>query len=536
MFTPMAPMSAATAPAPVDYAAQFAEPAPSPAEQYYTTAQFEGPPVQQQQVDPASVAAALEFQVRYQGYQPTMADIQTLAPQDRDRIARLAQMQAPVYHPGTASRPEATLPTTSSVATEAPANYDEQRAQLDATYQGGQAALQTKALTQQEILQSQILKARDERAQLERRVQAEQSYQSAIQAQQQASFAKAKRMQEAVAARKVDPARVFKSVPAVGIAAMLADAMLALGGAGQRANTMTSIIERDTALQMAEIDKMGADADNALAMVSREFDGDLAQAQAALNVTKAEMAKQEVITQAAEVGLKELPASIQQELAQLDRWKLEQERLLGESAKTRAQQNYQYQAAQAGSAGYWSAPGLDDQAKRAGAIATIDKALPPGQAQEPISQERVTKLGEKRTNIAKSRASTARAMATIEGYEARNQGVFTSVPGTGWLNKLPSQEGRMVQSEINAAVMEYGRAISGADISAEQQAQLRSIVVGNGTLAEIKHGLQMIRDKIDEEERSTEAQYTAQERAVYESRKGEVEEAALANPGGGTPR
>lgn len=528
---------------PVDYAAQFAAPEPpSPAEQYYTGVQFGAPTTPaaaQQSVSPESVAAALEFQVRYQGYQPTMGDIQALAPQDRDRIARLAQMQSPVYHPGTASRPEATLPTTSSVVTEAPANYDEQRDRIDQTYLSGASAITSKALTQKEILEGQLLRARDERAQLERKVQAEQQYQDSIRSQQQVAFQRAKRMRDNVAAKRVDPARVFKAVPAVGIAAAFADAMYALGGAGPQ-HTMRDLIEQDTALQMAEIEKLGADADNALAMVAREFDGDLAQAQAAINVTKADIAKREATTMAAEIGLQELPAAMQQEIAQLDQWALEQERLLGESAKTRAQQNYQYQAAQQGSPGYYSAPTLKEQGERAGAIATIDKALP---GAEPVSardalrqQERVTKLGEKRTSIGKARASTDRALATIEGYEASNQGILTTVPGVGWLNYLPSQQGRMVQAEIDAAIADYGRAVSGAALTDSERENLRRIIVGKGTLAEVKHGLAMVRDKINDEERSTEAQYTSEERALYEARKGDVEASALANPGGGTPR
>lgn len=540
LFSPIAPMSSA----PPDYAAQFAAPEPpSPAEQYYTGVQFDAPTTPaaaQQSVSPESVAAALEFQVRYQGYQPTMGDIQALAPQDRDRIARLAQMQAPVYHPGTASRPEATLPTTSSVVTEAPANYDEQRNRIDQTYLSGANALTSKALTQKEILEGQLLRARDERAQLERKVQAEQQYQDSIRSQQQAAFQRAKRMRDEVASKRVDPARVFKAVPAVGIAAAFADAMYALGGAGPQ-HTMRDLIERDTALQMAEIEKLGADADNALAMVAREFDGDLAQAQAAINVTKADIAKREATTMAAEIGLQELPAAMQQEIAQLDQWALEQERLLGESAKTRAQQNYQYQAAQQGSAGYYSAPTLKEQGERAGAIATIDKALPAGAEQVSVRdelrrEERVTKYGEKMTALVKARASADRVDQTISGYEAANQGIFTTVPGVGWLNYFPAQEGRKVLAEVNAALSDYGRAQSGATLTEQERADLRMIVRGRGTLEDLKHGMSIIRDKIDAEERATQAQYTAEERATYTARKGAVEAQANAQQQEGAPR
>jgi hypothetical protein len=276
-------------------------------------------------------------------------------------------VNSPVQVPYSPAQPDRTLPTTSSESISGAANAPQIRGAYDQAAASRDLATAARADYEQKRLQEQLLVTTRRRQQLEQEVSAREAKLSEIQSAADAAKQKALNMREQVRSRQIDSGRLFREKPWAAAAAMFADVMFALAGQARTGdqNTVWQLVARDTQLQRMEIEKLGMDADNALADVAVEFDGNLDAAEAALNIAKSQAIENQMAAQAAAMGLKELPVAVLEMFAKNDLERAKEEEKIGESTKIQKSQSMKFIEGRAASGGYRRPATDEERLKRA---------------------------------------------------------------------------------------------------------------------------------------------------------------------------
>ena len=323
---------------------------------------------------------------------------------------------------------------------------------------------------------------------------------------------------DAIGKKQVDPGRIFRGAGAISaIGYIISDALGSYSAAligQQHQSLMQRVIDRDVALQEHEIQREGDRANNALAGLIREYNGDKQQATATLKYLMTSAAQAKAQELAALTRGNQNQAAAAELLAKFDMQREQQEEDIARrsAGKVTTKMVTGYQSAAAVGAGM--TPEL--LRKRAEALTAVDKALGGSEKKmEPYQQERfIVEYGKKRGEIEEARQSTMRLLQTAGlalngGIVSLPEGV--DVPGHGrFEGNLPqsllSQRGEAVRQLKDKAIALYLHATTGA---AATDAEVRRAVNSQFGHSDegLARGLQEMLDALSTREQQNDATF-----------------------------
>jgi hypothetical protein len=400
------------------------------------------------------------------------SEVAILTPEQQQELAQDVQRQSeqdyitgPVKVAGRPGQEEAVIPTTSAEQVDLPYNLPGQEEAWGQAARSKQQAITANYDAQKSMLEQALLQAREQRVELQASVEEQEQKLAFVDNAQREAIQEANNIQAAVREKRVDPSRIFRSPAGIfaAFAAVMADTML--GFQGKQQNSIQQLIETDTAAQEAEIMKLRGDADNAFKYALQTYDGDIEQARAALNIAKAEAAKNELSASAASMGLQQLPAQMLEAMAGVDAFIAENMAKMGQNARHKAEQSYKYQPYVAASYGYDRAPTYKEMASRSKDVADFQAeryrmgtGLYPKEsatfeskrqaAERSLSSEekkRFSSLAEKKQQISRVRE----VFAEWDDYVNEMKSRYGKVPGLQWSSGF-------VPGQVRAAWAEAG--------------------------------------------------------------------------------